>query len=151
MSGHRQAALALHALAGDDRHAILSQLPEADQAALHGYLKELAALGFEGGGWQPSPASNELETASAAALFTVLEREPATLVAQVFRLQAWAWEPELLALYPPARREQIRAAASLRPAPARAAFLRQALAKRLAEQASPGVAPLKKWWRVWRR
>ena len=38
MSGHRQAAVALHGLAEEDRTLILAELPPADQATLQDYL-----------------------------------------------------------------------------------------------------------------
>jgi hypothetical protein len=152
MSGHRQAALALHALAVADREAILAELPQADRTTLHGYLHELTALGFEGAEWDAAQSGAGPDTASAAAVFAILEHEPAALVAQVLSLQAWPWQAGLLALYPSARREQIRAALPARLAPAQAAFLRSTLQSRLAASAPAAeAAPLKTWWRLWRR
>lgn len=164
MSGHRQAAVALHALTEADRAAILNDLPMPDQEMLRGYLEELQALGFESGGREfdalaETPAG--LEAASASALFSVLEHEPTMLVAQVLALQDWSWKAELLALFPSARRELIRAAGTGAgvPAPARARFLRGALEAKLgrpaparADGATPvGIFSSRKWWRPWRR
>lgn len=162
MSGHRQAAVALHALTDADRAAILTHLPAPDQAMLRDYLDELQALGFQSDGagfGVPDATPAGLALASASTLFSLLEHEPAVLVAEVLGLQEWAWKAELLALYPSARRELIRAAGAQAPAPARARFLREALEARLAGQAparAAGTEPdnaasARKWWRPWRR
>ncbi|PHV05349.1 hypothetical protein CSQ96_20850 [Janthinobacterium sp. BJB412] len=151
MSGHRQAAVALHALAGADRELILEQLPAGDQAALRGYLDELSALGFESAGARadmlaltaatPVKAAKaaDLSAATAATMFALLQREPAALVAQVLALQQWAWGAGLLAMCAPARRQAIEAA-RVAAAPARARFLRATLDARLAELTPPAVA-----------
>lgn len=162
MSGHRRAAAALHALAEADRAAILARLPAPDQAMLRGYLDELQALGFQSegadfGALDAPPA--RLELAPAGMVFSVLEHEPAVLVAQVLALQQWPWEAEVLALCTSARRDLIRAAGAQPPAPARARFLREALEARLSggapshagDTAPIGVAAARKWWRPWRR
>jgi hypothetical protein len=159
MSGHRQAAVALHALAGADRELILEQLPAGDQAALRGYLDELSALGFESAGARadmlalaaaaPTKAAKavDLSAATAPTMFVLLQHEPATLVAQVLALQQWAWGAGLLALCAPARREAIEAARVVA-APARGRFLRAALDARLAELTPPAVvAALPSGWR----
>jgi hypothetical protein len=156
VSGHRQAALALHALSEYDRQAILAELPSTDQTTLRGYLQELTALGFQGGEWEPpaTPAAATLEAASPAAVYWVLAHEPAALVAEVMALQAWPWRTELLALYPGAQRELMAACAGAAAAPARAAFLRQELEARLARQApqaGAGGGSTRKWWHAWRR
>ena len=48
MSGHRQAAIALHAVSAADRRLILAELPAADRVTLTVYLRELKELGFDG-------------------------------------------------------------------------------------------------------
>lgn len=162
MNGHRQAAVALHALGDADRAAILTHLPAPDQAVLRDYLDELQALGFQSDGAglsAPDATPAGLELASASAVFSVLEHEPAVLVAQVLALQEWPWKAELLALYPSARRELIRAAGAQAPAPARARFLRGVLEAKLAGPAPvraggtkpDNAASARKWWRPWRR
>ncbi len=157
VSGHRQAAVALHALAAVDRESILQQLPAADQAALRGYLGELRALGFESAGATAdvlalaaatAPAKvADLSSATARTMFVLLQDEPATLVAQVLALRPWPWSAALLAMCPPARREAIEAV-RVDAAPARDNFLRVALAARLAELApSVVVAAAPGRWR----
>ncbi|MES2352187.1 MAG: hypothetical protein V4641_31855 [Pseudomonadota bacterium] len=145
MSGHRQAAVALHALDDADRSLILDQLPAADQATLRGYLAELTALGFESAAMdgavpQAAGAAPDLATAPAAAMFALLEHEPAALVAQVLAARQWSWHAGLLALCTPARREAIRAA-HVAPAPARTRFLLESLGSRLAAAATTPAAP----------
>ncbi|OEZ96675.1 hypothetical protein [Duganella sp. HH101] len=149
MTGHRQAAVALHALADADRGLILEQLAPADQSLLRGYLDELTALGFEPDRSTPPPAPGApgapsrqagLASASATAMFGLLEHEPVALVAEVLALQPWSWSAGLLALYHPARREAI-AAVQTAPAPARALFVLESLTARLAQAAVPAAAP----------
>ncbi|OEZ54749.1 hypothetical protein [Duganella sp. HH105] len=146
MTGHRQAAVALHALADADRGLILEQLAPADQSLLRGYLDELTALGFEPDRSTPPLAPGApsrqagLASASAAAMFGLLEHEPVALVAEVLALQPWSWSAGLLALYHPARREAI-AAVQAAPAPARARFVLESLTARLTQAAVPAAAP----------
>lgn len=163
MSGHRQAAVALHGVTDQDRELILAQLPEADQATLRHYLAELRALGFQPDAMAPALAGAPgpgaaLASASPERIFAVLEPEPATLVAQVLALEDWGWSAGLLALCTPARREQIRAAGGAAPAPARASVLRAALTARLAAyppaEAHAGVTrgpwmALRRWLGSW--
>ncbi|WP_426104792.1 hypothetical protein [Massilia sp. TSP1-1-2] len=47
MSGHRQAAAALYALARADQETILTELAPGDRRILRGFLAELSALGFD--------------------------------------------------------------------------------------------------------
>lgn len=146
MSGHRQAAVALHALAESDCDLILAELPAADQATLRGYLRELRELGFAAGpelgaaagkAGDPDPLAN----ADAAAMLAVFAHEPAALLGQFLSLRDWRWGAELLAMLPPSRREQVRAAmAAAMPAPARRRFLLEAAAQRLADSAAPAGA-----------
>lgn len=152
MSGHRQAAAALHALGSQDREQILAELPAADQQVLRAYLAELAALGFEGGAIDTVQlAAGDLATAAPAQLYSLLEHEPALLVAQVLALQEWRWRAGLLALFPAARQERIRAVGAQLPppGPARARYLRAALAARLS--AAPRGAASASRWQAWRR
>lgn len=159
MSGHRQAAVALHALGDDDRRLILDALPAADQDTLRGYLAELTSLGFEGGSGDAAlmAPAGELSTASPAAMLALLEHEPAALVAQVLAAQPWRWSAGLLALCTPARREAIRAARVVA-APARTRFVLASLGERLAEAAPASArvpaspwSPLLRWVTSWRR
>jgi hypothetical protein len=167
MSGHRQAAAALHALAVDDRRLIIGQLPASDQAILRNYLAELDALGFDSTGLdlgtRPAPPASvpDLAGASAAAMYGLLADEPASLVAEVLAAGPWRWAEGLLALCAPQRREAIRAA-HVAPAPARTRFLLDALTARLvepADAASPAgpharpsrLAPLLRRVTAWRR
>ena len=166
MSGHRQAAVALHGLVEEDRQLILAQLPDADQSTLRGYLAELAELGFDSGGMatgvaepvaKPAAGAPELAHAAPATMLRLLENEPASLVAQVLALEQWRWSAGLLALSAPARRDAIQAAHA-GVAPARARFLRQSLAARL-EDMTPESAPAQlswlaaviRWGSAWRR
>ncbi len=171
MSGHRQAAIVLHGLAEMDQRLILDQLPAADQAVLRSQLRELRTLGFEPGltvigspaavppeQHVPMTAQHQLQLARAEAVFAILEHEPASLVAQVLAIANWGWSAGLLELFPPARREVIRA---IRPAlaPARRRFLEEALAEQLRERPAQEsaaathsvIASLRKWVRAWIR
>lgn len=172
MSGHRQAAVALHALAEADRTLILAELPETDQATLRGYLTELDELGFDSGtaadvlprrsATAPAapdaandPAADALTDACAASVHQALEGEPATLVAQLLSIEAWTWRADFLSLQTSQRREQLRAVSpDGAVAPARAAFLRRAVSERLhrlpaAGDAAPAAAPTQpSWFRV---
>lgn len=148
MSDHRRAAVALHALAEADRDLILAELPAADQTTLRGHLRELRELGFAAGPEMGAAAGkaddpDPLVNAGAAAMLAVFAHEPAALLGQFLSLRDWQWRAELLALLPPSRREQVRAAmAAAVPAPARRRFLLEAVAQRLAESAAPvGARP----------
>ena len=164
MSGHRQAAAALHGLGEHDRDLILGQLPQADQGVLRSYLAELTALGFQSEALAAAPAraargAPDLAAASPEQMYSLLEHEPVSLVAQVLALQEWRWAQGLLALYPAARRERLRAAGSAAPAPARERFLRAALVSRLsaglpapaATAPSASMAAVRRWWKSWQR
>ncbi|MGK5049015.1 hypothetical protein ACQ4WP_24415 [Janthinobacterium sp. GB4P2] len=117
MSGHRRAALALHALEDADRALILGQLEPHDQHRLEAHLRELHELGFQRGGdaaevMQSAAASKEesgdrLASASAQQMFALLRHEPAALVARVISLQEWRWSADLLTLFDALRRQQI--------------------------------------------
>lgn len=162
MSGHRQAAVALHALGAEDRRLILDALPAAEQETLRGHLAELTSLGFESGGGDaglmaPLALATDLSAASPAAMFALLEHEPAALVAQVLAERQWRWSAGLLSLCTPARREAIRTA-QVAVAPARSQFVLASLAERLANATPTGAmapaspfAPLLRLVKSWRR
>ncbi|NVE01861.1 hypothetical protein [Massilia sp. BJB1822] len=144
MSGHRQAAVALHGLAEADRQQILSQLPAADQRTLRSYLAELKELGFASGANEtlmqaamagaarPANGQERLQAASAQQVYDILAWEPASLVAEVLAAGEWAWQADFLALCTPARRQGLELAAPRRAVPVRSRFVLEALAERLA-------------------
>lgn len=169
MSGHRQAAVALHGLNEADRTLILEQLPRSDQAVLRNHLAELRSLGFESGlahlaapvqadAGVPPTAHERVQAAGAAAVFAMLEHEPASLVAQVLSLSDWRWRQALLEMYSPVQRDVISA---IRPvlAPARQRFLLEALAERLAQRPADALpfreagfmSSIRKWAGTWIR
>jgi hypothetical protein len=163
MSGHRQAALALHGLTEQDRQLILEQLPAGDQATLLNYLDELRVLGFDGdsvalGKTAPlrASATPDLESATPDMMFGLLEHEPTVLVAEVLALQEWPWRAGLLVLCGSARRDAILTAPATL-APARARFLRAALEQRLAGMAPAAPAAqslwtaMLRWGTAWRK
>jgi len=118
MSGHRKAALALHALSPEDRQHVLESLPEADQRQVQAYLGELAELGFT------VDAANEAlaapvgtveprEIVRAAApedIAKALQDEPASLVAALVGIEPWPWTHRFLTALPESRREAIQEA-----------------------------------------
>ncbi|MRW94172.1 hypothetical protein GJ699_29785 [Duganella sp. FT80W] len=161
MSGHRQAAAALHGLASDDRQLILDQLPPADQQTLRDYLAELDALGFEGMEpdlLKPTTGAPDVASAKSELIYAILAHEPAALVAQILAIRAWRWADGLLALYPPAKRDAI-CGVSVRAAPARDRLLLEMLTARLHAGAASvplprrhsALAPLLRLVRPWRR
>lgn len=144
MNGHRQAAIALHSLAEEDRKLVLASLPPADQVVLRDFLSELTELGFDAGqldeparapagGAMPADAAARVRAASAPTMLAVLEREPASLVAAVLEIEAWPWRAELLALCAPERRTLI-AGRAVPGAPARQRALLEGVAARVAER-----------------
>jgi len=144
-SGHRQAAVALHALGPIDRELVLAELADTDRQVLCACLNELDALGFgpadsAAANALARPDSDPLAAARGADVHRLLQHEPAALVAQVLSLQAWRWRADYLALQSPARLDQLRAAAPAGAvAPARAAFLSDAVRTRLSAQPSRAV------------
>ncbi len=160
MSGRQRAAVALFALMPEDRELILAELQPQEQALLRGQLREMQELGFERGAmpWlqtaAPSAGGNEdaLARASAAALFAILENEPAALVAEVLALREWPCRDALLALFPAGRRNAISIAAvnvaANGSAPARRRWLEQELRGRLAESGAIDNVPAM-GWRAW--
>lgn len=124
MSGHRQAAVALHAVGKADQEAVLAELPAADQDILRTYLAELSELGFDAEVAQAaavgmpavsSPAVNgkplaareQLRLADALSMYEVLNHEPASLIAQLLSLETWPWAADFLDQFAPARRALI--------------------------------------------
>ena len=166
MSGHRQAAIALHAVSAADRRLILAELPAADRVTLTVYLRELKELGFDGADADevlstpvpPTPAVTSLDRIMAATptiMFAIFQHEPASLVAQFLALQDWPWAPAMLDLFPAMQRERIRKArpCALPDAPARQRFVFDAVFARVdaavcqqpqARRASPLVSLLRK-------
>lgn len=153
MNGHRQAAVALHALADLDRADILAELPHADQQTLRSYLAELDELGFDreatAAASTVAPVAHaagepyaRLDAASAQTMFALFEREPATLIAQFLNLRAWPWAGAMLQLFPQSRRDLIRTARATHDlaAPARTRFLLDAIGNRLDDLDAPPVA-----------
>lgn len=142
MSGPQRAAVALYALAAEDRELILAELPPQDQEQLRRQLREMHELGFEQGAVPmlekaAAPAvgkADALAQADAAVLFGILEHEPAALVAEVLALREWRCRDALLQQFPAARRSAISVAAAGRQAsaPVRREWLEQALRQRLA-------------------
>ncbi|WP_300759393.1 hypothetical protein [Janthinobacterium sp.] len=136
MSGHRQAAIALHGVGATDRKLILAELSSSDRATLTAYLDELKDLGFDGADAaevlpsapSPAPAATSLDRIAAAApatMFAIFQQEPASLTAQFLALQDWPWAPAMLDLFPAMQRERIRAArpSLAHEAPARRRFV----------------------------
>lgn len=125
MSGHRQAAVTLHALGADDRRWIMAALEPRDRIILDALLGELSELGFDGAlmplpapaaGPAPAPARaggtrTRIRQASAAQMAHVLEPEPVSLVRQVLGIEAWPWHDEFLALQSGPRLALLRAGA----------------------------------------
>lgn len=167
VSGHRQAALALHALAPEDCNFILADLPQADQRILRGYLGELAELGFDAVtvdavlADRAEPTRRDLiDGADANHVLRVLGNEPASLMLALLSAGPWQWEMALLSRLPGHVRVRIeterRAASS--PATARDAFVIHAVADALkasgaAKHLEPStrVPRLQKWIKSWRR
>lgn len=152
MSGHRQAAVALHGLTAADQELILAELPEADQERLRAYLAELTELGFDVPAPQaasarlfsfaprtPATPQSRVRSASAELMAELLGGEPAGLVARVLGSDEWPWQAQFLALLPAARRAQVQGTlhAQRAAAPACAAFLIESLAAKLERQPAP--------------
>lgn len=159
MSGHRQAALALHTLSPRDQGLILAELPETDQDTLRTYLAELKELGFDGTTIEPDAIAplppiavapvaagrvgERLRAAGAERMLTIIGDEPASLIAAVLAIDSWPWAADFLDLLAPNKRSQVRSAldAGAAPAPARSAFLLDAVGAAIGRTpaASPGV------------
>lgn len=158
MSGQQRAAVALYALAPEDRELILAELEPHEQEQLRGQLREMQELGFERGAMpllaqaraaQPGEG-DALQHASAPALFGILEHEPAALVAEVLALRPWPCRDALLALFAAPRRSAISVAVSAaqEPAPARRQWLEAEVVRRLSASGHAPQAPAP-IWRGW--
>ena len=149
MSSHRRAAVAIHALNEADRQWVLAELPSNDRATLFQYLIELDELGFSSPGMVSmekivagtSPANDSAATdvvwgASAADMFSILQAEPASLVAQVLSLREWPWASACLRTFSPTRQERIADASpsSNEEGPAKTQFIIDACATRLRQK-----------------
>jgi hypothetical protein len=168
VSGHRKAALALHALASEDRDAVLAELPEADRHVLRAHLDELTALGFDPGAIddvladRPAAAPRErVDMADVADVLRVVGDEPVSFLAALLHAGPWRWEAALLGALPGHLRVRLEAqrAHESGDAPARAAFVVGAVAEALGRHggdAGPragkgAVARLRKWIAPWTR
>jgi hypothetical protein len=146
MSGHRQAALALHGLDAADREAILGELPASDRAVISGLMGELDALGIDTSGLatQPtiSPATGpvgRINAAGAMQIFQLMEGEPASLVAQLLAAHDWSWKKQFIELLAPAQRGAVARFDLVAEAPRRQALLLESLAAMLPDMDSPAV------------
>lgn len=172
MSGHRQAAIALHAVSTADQKLILAELPAADRDTLRGYLRELKELGFDGADAAevmppvPSPAPpattlDRIAAATPATVFAIFQHEPPALTAQFLALHQWPWAAPMLELFTAAQRERIRRARPAVPqlAPARQRFVLDVFGARLesaVERSEPPgrnspLAPMLRMARSWTR
>lgn len=150
MNGHKQAAAALHGLSTADREMVLAELPAADQDILRGYLAELAELGFAAAPLRAAMATpaDQVRAADAATLYALLAQQPAGLVAQFLRIDAWPASAALLAQFPPPQRERITALLE------QAGAVPPALARALVEQLAGSLpaAEALPWWRsAWQK
>jgi hypothetical protein len=96
----RQSALALHALAAQDRAWVLAALPEGQRAALQPLLAELEEIGIPRDAdllraVQP-PAARQRSTGDLEALARLLRREPPGVAAGFLAAEAWPWRREVL-------------------------------------------------------
>lgn len=169
MSGHRQAAVALHGLTAADQDLILAELPAADQERLRVYLAELTELGFDVPAPQsaarlfsfapraPATPQSRVRGAGADVMAELLAGEPAGLVAQLLHSDDWPWRAPFLALLPAARRAQVQIAldAGRIAAPACTAFLVESLGAMLERRPAPaprsGLSRLLTRARSWMR
>ena len=118
----RRAALTLHALPEADREWVLHRLDVGQQQLVNEQLLELKSLGVvadeslvrqalaQGAereatlGWRKT-----LGLCDADRVFTLLQGEPATLIARVLAQGPWAWEAALLEQLGPSRRALVLA------------------------------------------
>jgi len=148
MTGYRYAAAALNDLHDDDRAWMLAALPPDDRAVIVGHLEELKALGFStgdaagnavgetaipgGAGASARDARACVWNAAARDVVRGLEHEPAALIAHLLRIANWPWSDAFLQSLEPIQRERVSTlVANGSTAPARDAFLVEALADSL--------------------
>jgi hypothetical protein len=167
MSGHRQAALALHGLAPHDQDLILAELPGSDQAVLREYLAELEELGFDAelavdafAPAVPEPApqhspARRLRAATASDMLDAIGHEPASLIGCLLSIEEWPWAPRFLGMLPLARRAAVCKAIGAAAAPERARFVAgaaaAALERRLDAQAGSRLASFLALVKSWAR
>lgn len=177
MSELRKAALCLHSLQDDDRAWLMQRLPVEKRDELSGLLDELKSLGIPGDqSWQQlglnmnttelqaAPDDEyELDAFTAQAVWAVLSREPASVIAAVLACRHWSWRQEVAGLYEKAQRNTLKLPAQLNDRVKQA--LVSALLSRLREQetgshalvhsphnngAAPGVFKRMSRW-LWRQ
>jgi len=168
VSGHRKAALALHALAPEDQDAVLAELPEADRHVLRTHLDELMALGFDPGAIDDvladrpaAPPRDRVDMADAADVLRVVGDEPVSFLAALLQAGPWRWETAVLAALPGHVRVRLAAQRvhGSGDAPARTAFVVGAVAEALGRHGGDSrprtgqgpVARLRKWIAPWTR
>jgi hypothetical protein len=167
MSGHRKAALALHALGRDDRAMVLAALPDADQRILRAHLDELAELGFDASTAEialrdtcdPTP-HEAIAAADPDDILHIVGNEPAALIGVLLNAGPWAWEAAFLARLPAhlrLRLETCRADETQR-GQRRAAFVVDAVARALPAGAVEGqpakrvpFSTIRTWFGTWKR
>lgn len=174
MSGHRKAALALHALAVEDRDLIFAALPVADAQRLRTLLAELDELGFvpEVTQLALTPAFDELaastradeqsaaqpialvKAASPDAISAILAHEPASLIGVLLSIERWPWERAFLSGLSGEKRVNVEARRSTAgEAPARRAYVLDRVAGALRARANlpdqPARPPRPRRWYGW--
>ena len=150
MTGYRRAAMTLHGVAAEDRSWVLNALPANDRDTLVQLLDELKELGFaddagmamelaseasNAASYVPVTVLQRIRQAKAGHLFSILEHEPSSLIAQFLSIERWSWSRDFLNLFPAARKERILASVthSIVIASARAAFLMESVGTRLSD------------------
>jgi len=156
MIGYRRAAVALHGVSEADRSWVLNALPATDREAVQQMLAELKELGFgddlgavmnvsretiNAKSGDEISALERIRAARAEQLFSILEHEPSSLIAQFISIEKWSWSGDFLALFPVARKERILASVShtLDIPSAKVSFLIEAVGNRIAATASDYV------------
>jgi hypothetical protein len=96
----RQSALALHALAAQDRAWVLAALPEGQRAVLQPLLTELEDIGIprDTGLLEAAQRSgaNARSASELDALSRLLRREPPAVAARFLAAEPWPWRREVL-------------------------------------------------------